>query len=129
MSKQNDERRGWYGGSWVTDLRRLALYLRDGLACVWCLASVGDEGVRLSLDHVRPNLAGGGSGNRNLITCCSRCNSSRKARTVVEFATVIARRLADDTTAGQVVARVRCAVRRKVRTEQARELIAARKIK
>jgi len=129
MSKQNDERRGWYGGSWVTDLRRLALYLRDGLACVWCLASVEDEGVRLSLDHVKPDLAGGGNGNRNLLTCCFRCNSSRKARTVAEFAAVVARRLADGTTPEQVVARVRRAVRRKVRTEEARELIDARKAK
>ena len=41
------------GGKWIRPDKRLALYLRDGMACCWCGASV-EEGEHLTLDHVIP---------------------------------------------------------------------------
>jgi 5-methylcytosine-specific restriction endonuclease McrA len=72
---------GWQGSKWIRPERRLAIYLRDGLACVWCGAAV-EDGVSLSLDHVTCRVHGGDNGNSNLVTACSRCNGSRGSRSV-----------------------------------------------
>lgn len=56
MSAANDLRRKWHGGKWIRVERRLGIYLRDGLACVWCGASVEQDGVQLSLDHLKCNV-------------------------------------------------------------------------
>lgn len=60
-------------GTWVRPTTRLAVYLRDGLGCVYCgkdWSSVNG----LTLDHVVPRVAGGTNDVSNLVTCCRACN-------------------------------------------------------
>lgn len=64
------------GGKWIRQDKRLAIYLRDGLSCVYCGAKV-EDGASLSLDHLLPQSYGGSNGEGNLVTCCGRCNSKR----------------------------------------------------
>ena len=70
---------------WISNAERMAIYLRDGLACTWC-GQAFEDGITLSLDHVQPRSLGGGDTADNLITACHRCNSIRKSRSVREFA-------------------------------------------
>jgi hypothetical protein len=67
----------------------LAVYLRDNLACAYC--GIGaEQGAQLSLDHVKPYSRGGNNRPNNLITCCSRCNSSRADRSLEQFSEAVA---------------------------------------
>ena len=63
--------------NWIRRDKRLAIYLRDGMACAYCGKGVDDEGTRLSLDHLVCRSHGGSNMEGNLITCCISCNSSR----------------------------------------------------
>lgn len=113
----------WQGSKWIRPERRLAIYLRDGLACIWCGASI-EEGALLSLDHVKPHVNGGGNENGNLVTCCKTCNSSRGSRPVATFAKVVASYLGVD--AKGIIQRVRNATRRNVDLAEAKAMIARR---
>lgn len=73
------------GMNWIRKEKRLAIYLRDGMACVYCGAAVEDEHTVLTLDHLRPRSKGGCNSETNLVTCCHRCNSNRQDRPVAEF--------------------------------------------
>lgn len=64
------------GGKWIQPRKRLAIYLRDGMACVYCGAKV-EDGATLSLDHLLPQSYGGSNGEGNLVTCCKACNCKR----------------------------------------------------
>ena len=90
-TKQNDARsRGdWQGMNWIRQEKRLAIYLRDGLACAYCGHGV-EQGVQLTLDHVKPHSKGGSNHESNLVTACARCNSSRGARSVIAFSRAVA---------------------------------------
>lgn len=90
--KNNDARSAgkWQGQNWIRQDARLACYLRDGLACVWCGSSV-EEGAKLTLDHVIPHSQGGSNSPSNLVTACHKCNSVRGARSVEAFAADCAR--------------------------------------
>lgn len=77
------------GAKWIRRDKRLAIYLRDGMACAYC-GSVIEDGVTLGLDHLVPRSAGGGNEAANLITCCNKCNSSRGDRGVTEFVEAVA---------------------------------------
>lgn len=79
----------WQGMNWIRQEKRLAIYLRDGLACAYCGKGVEDE-IKLSLDHIQPFSQGGSNHESNLVTCCSTCNSSRGARPIVDFANAVA---------------------------------------
>ena len=64
---------------WITPLRRLALYIRDGFTCQYCGRDLRDAEPReVTLDHLRPRCRGGSHADRNLITACGRCNYGRK---------------------------------------------------
>lgn len=69
------------GGKWITRTKRLAIYLRDGLACVYCGADGRLPDVHLQIDHyVRPeDVTDPEQMNHesNLVTCCRKCNSSK----------------------------------------------------
>lgn len=86
MCKRNDN---WLGMNWIRQSKRLAIYLRDGLACCYCGASV-EDGVKLTLDHLKPHSKGGSNAETNLVTCCLKCNSSRGNRSVAKFAAAVA---------------------------------------
>lgn len=77
------------GMNWIRKPKRLAIYMRDGLACVYCGEGI-EDGAKLTLDHLVPHSHGGSNDESNLVTACHRCNSKRGNRTVEEFAAGVA---------------------------------------
>jgi 5-methylcytosine-specific restriction endonuclease McrA len=61
----------------LTDALRYAVFLRDGFACLYCLAPA-ESGIVLSVDHVHPRALGGSNAPSNLLTCCLSCNSTKR---------------------------------------------------
>jgi hypothetical protein len=81
----------WQGMNWIRKEKRLAIYLRDGLACVYCGMSIADKNCQLTLDHLEINTD---NSAKNLVTACHGCNSIRsdaKWRSFAGRATTIAR--------------------------------------
>ena len=115
----------WQGMNWIRQDKRLAIYLRDGMACAYCGASV-ESGAKLSLDHLTPHSKGGSNDETNLVTCCCRCNSARQTRSVASFARGVAAWLNVDTS--EIVRHVRNCARRNLKRYrvEARQLIARR---
>jgi 5-methylcytosine-specific restriction endonuclease McrA len=72
------------GSKWARPDLRLAVYLRDGRACVYCQRDAS-MGAVLSLDHVIPVIHKGSNHPTNLVTACVNCNSSRQDRPMVEW--------------------------------------------
>lgn len=116
---------GYQGMNWIRPEKRLAIYLRDGLACVYCGAPI-EEGTQLSLDHIIPYSKGGSHDASNLVTCCSRCNSARGNRSWKKFASAVAEYLDHGITADAIVKRIENARRRVLLTKEAKAMIAAR---
>jgi hypothetical protein len=128
MSKANTNRsETWAGMNWIRQDKRLAIYLRDGLACMYCGATV-EDGATLSLDHVAPHSHGGSNSERNLVTCCSKCNSSRGNRDVTDFATAVAGYVNHGTTGESIMAAIRSNTRKSLKPfrAEAKELISRR---
>ena len=128
--RSNDARsRGdWQGMNWIRQEKRLAIYLRDGLACAWCSASI-EDGTTLSLDHLTPHSKGGSNRESNLVTACSRCNSSRGNRSVRKFAEVVAAYLSalyPEAVANSIESHVRDCSGRPLDLAAAKQLIARR---
>ena len=69
--------------NWITKKRRLAIYLRDNFRCGYC-GKGPDDGVVLSIDHIVAVASTGKAKkvSRYLITCCRRCNSRKRDRTM-----------------------------------------------
>lgn len=74
----------WHGMNWITRHKRLAIYLRDGLGCIYCGLGVDDE-VKLTLDHITPRKRKGTNAASNLVTSCHGCNSKRQAMPFDQF--------------------------------------------
>lgn len=114
----------YQGMNWIRPAKRLAIYMRDGLACCYCGEGV-EEGAVLTLDHFKPYSKGGSNHESNLFTACRRCNSSRGTRSVAGFCkTVVAYiggRKADD-----VLTFIMNTRRRTLDVTAAKALIAAR---
>jgi 5-methylcytosine-specific restriction endonuclease McrA len=75
-------------GQWISNHRRLAIYLRDGFACVYCgefLHTATPD--RVTLDHLKTRASGGTNDSRNLVTACRTCNSARGSKPWRRFAT------------------------------------------
>lgn len=122
----NARQRGeWQGMNWIRQEKRLAIYLRDGMACMWCGSGV-DNGAQLTLDHIKPHSKGGSNDATNLITCCKRCNDSRGARGVKMFAQAVAEYVNHGLTAVQITDTIRRNRYRALNVAEARQLIAAR---
>lgn len=102
-----------HGMNWASPHKRLAIYLRDGLQCLYCCATI-EAGAQLTLDHLRPRIEGGGNMPRNLITACAVCNSARGKRAWRRYASPEARR------------RIEAARRRRINPLAARAIIEAR---
>jgi 5-methylcytosine-specific restriction endonuclease McrA len=51
------------------------IHLRDGFQCQYCGKIFPRN--QLTLDHVQPKRYGGNNSYRNLVCCCSPCNSKR----------------------------------------------------
>ena len=75
------------GGKWIRADKRLAIYLRDRFACLYCLTDLhGADPRDLTLDHVTTISNGGHNRSGNLVTCCRSCNSRRQDTPVTRFA-------------------------------------------
>ena len=98
--------RTWHGAKWCRRSTRLAIYHRDGHACVYC----GATGT-LSLDHVVPEEHGGSHAPTNLVTACFSCNSARQHRTMRAWLAYLRTKGVDTT-----------GIARRVRRATAREL-------
>ena len=73
------------GMNWIRLSTRLAIYDRDGFACVYCRQGAETEGVKLTLDHVLPCAHGGTNSPGNLVTACVSCNSAKGALTLRQW--------------------------------------------
>lgn len=117
--------RSGQGMKWIRTAKRLAIYLRDGLACAWCGATI-EDGTILTLDHLTPQSKGGSNHERNLVTCCKRCNDSRGNRSVNRFAGVVAAYLNHGVTPADILVHVQLTRRGKLDIKAAKDLIARR---
>lgn len=124
-TETSSRKQTWNGSKWCSRTLRLAIYLRDGMACCYYGASI-EDGAILSLDHLKPHVNGGGDDPRNLVTACTRCNSSRGKRSVAAFARAVAEYLNHGLEAETIIAHVRNCARRAVPTVEALELIKRR---
>ena len=113
------------GMNWIRQEKRLAIYLRDGLACAYCGSTV-ESGAQLSLDHITPHSLGGNNKETNLVTCCSKCNSLRGNREAEVFAASVAGYLNHGITGEVIMAHVNDCVSRKLDIKTAKELISRR---
>ncbi len=113
------------GMNWISQHKRLAIYMRDGLACAYCGSSV-EEGTQLTLDHLTPYSFGGSNHETNLVTCCQKCNSSRGNRDVESFANATAGYLNHGLQGSDILAHIADCTRRKLDTKSAKELVERR---
>jgi hypothetical protein len=111
--------------NWIRKEKRLSIYLRDGLACVWCGQAV-EDGIKLTLDHLIPHSQGGSNQADNLVTSCHMCNSSRGARAWKIFADVVATYRNHGLTTKQLTRYITATVKRPLDIPAAKALIAAR---
>ena len=115
------------GMNWIRQTKRLAIYLRDGMACAYCAATI-EDGAKLTLDHLTPYSDGGSNSASNLVTCCHKCNSSRGNRDWREFAGVTASYVNHGVTAESIINFVTLTVTRDLPMAEAIELIARRAV-
>ncbi len=113
------------GQNWIRPEKRLAIYLRDGLACVWCGTSIEDD-AKLTLDHLRPYGKGGSNHETNLTTCCHKCNSVRQDRSAVDFATVSAAYIAHGITPHAILEQIAEKTARPLDMAEAKAMISRR---
>ncbi len=88
------------GGKWLAKDKRHAIYLRDGRTCAYCgRAVVVGAHVSVSgaatVDHVVPEVEGGGREAANLVTSCVGCNSSKGAQSMRSWLKVLRSRGVD----------------------------------
>ena len=106
------------GSKWIRPSTRLAIYIRDGLACAYCGSTVEDAAT-LTLDHVCPCELGGNNDPANLVTACLSCNSTKRALTLRAWFAVLRDRGVDTTAIG---AKIRRQTKRDLATYRAQAL-------
>ena len=80
----------------------------------------------LTLDHLIPWSAGGTNEAENIVSSCSRCNSSRGARDWKVFVKAVAQYLNRGVTAKQIIVHIEETRRRPLDIAAAKEMIARR---
>jgi hypothetical protein len=108
--------------NWIRPATRVAIYMRDGLACSWCGSAI-EDGARLTLDHCKPRSKGGSNDPTNLVTSCFKCNSSRGNRSLSAFAKAVALYVDHDQTAAGILAHIKRTRSRKLDKNAARAII------
>lgn len=121
-SKSNGQGQGM---NFVRPEKRIALYVRDGLACAYCGSGI-EDGTKLTLDHLVAHSHGGSNHATNLVTACHKCNSSRGNRDWREFAATVAAYLNHGISAQDIIGHIETTVQRPVDVKQAKEIIARR---
>lgn len=112
------------GMHWIRDEKRLAIYLRDGMACIYCGATVEDESTILTLDHIKPYSKSGSNDATNLVTACRHCNSSRGDRALTTFCKAVAEYIKGD--AQDIMRRIQRHRRRKIDVAAAKRIMEER---
>lgn len=115
----------YQGSKWIRREKRLAIYLRDGMACAWCGMGI-EDGIRLTLDHLIPHIHGGSNEATNLVTSCLTCNSSRGDRPIIEFACAVAQYKNHDLTWDSVLDHITDCIERPLDLTAAKLLIERR---
>ncbi len=73
-------------GSWIRSDKRLAIYLRDGFQCIYCLKDLSYASpMDITLDHLKTKSDQGNNHESNLITACRSCNCSRQDKPLSRF--------------------------------------------
>ena len=114
-----------HGQKWLRNEKRIALYLRDGLACCYCASGV-EDGAKLTLDHLTPHSHGGTNDAANLVTACLKCNSARGNRDWREFAAKVAEYLNHGIEAQDIIDHIETTIQRPIDTAEAKAIIARR---
>ena len=109
----------------ISKPKRVAIYLRDGLACVYCGEDI-EGGAKLRLDPLKPYSKGGTNETSNLVTACLSCNSGRGNHSVRGFCRVVAAYLNNGVTGAEIERNVRTAAARKIDLAAAKALIERR---
>lgn len=112
------------GSKWIRPEKRAAIYIRDNHTCAYCGASVVEDGIVLTLDHLQACELGGGNEAENLVTCCLSCNSSKRALTLRAWLGTLRDRGVDTT---GLAAKIRRQTRKPINVTAGRELLAAAK--
>ena len=107
---------------WIQPSTRVAIYLRDGLACSWCGTTL-EQGAQLTLDHCKPRSKGGNNDATNLITSCFKCNSSRGTRSLVAVAKAVATYVNHEQTKEGILRHITTIRQRKLDRKAARKII------
>jgi len=88
-TKKTNSRKGNHqaAGQWIRTDKRLAIYLRDRMTCIYCLRDLhGADPQDITLDHVQCQSDGGSNHESNLVTSCRSCNCSRQDKPIARFA-------------------------------------------
>jgi hypothetical protein len=121
-SKSNGQGQGM---NFVRPEKRIAFYLRDGLACAYCGSGI-EDGTKLTLDHLAPHSQGGSNAATNLVTACHKCNSSRGARDWRAFAETVAAYLNHGITAEAIINHIETTIQRPLDVPAAKAILANR---
>jgi hypothetical protein len=113
------------GMNWISQVKRLAIYLRDGLACCYCGATV-EDGATLTLDHLKPYSKGGSNHETNLVTCCHKCNSFRGNRSYTSFAHTVAAYINHGLTGEAIIGYIKHTVKRALNIAEAKAMVERR---
>jgi 5-methylcytosine-specific restriction endonuclease McrA len=100
----------WHGSNWIRKDKRLAIYRRDDLSCVYCGATVEDD--LMTLDHLIAVELGGTNHESNLVTCCRSCNSAKGKMSVRQFLNFLRGRSVDTKL---IALRIRKTIKRKLK--------------
>ncbi len=111
---------------WCKQAKRLAIYHRDGFACVVCGAAAEDEEVELTLDHLVARELGGTHDPSNLVTMCRSCNCAKQDKTKRAWLGWLRDR---GLNASRIARRIRTSVRRPLNRAEGRRLARARKVR
>lgn len=115
------------GMNFVRIEKRIALYIRDGLACCYCGSGI-ESGATLTLDHLHPRSLSGKADNSatNLVTACQKCNSSRGNRDWRVFAATVAAYLNHGITADDITSHIETTIQRPLDVPAAKAILANR---
>jgi 5-methylcytosine-specific restriction endonuclease McrA len=98
------------GSNWIRREKRIAIYRRDNHTCVYCGREVATEVA--TLDHVLACEIGGDNSEKNLVTACLSCNSSKRDLPLAKFLSTLADRGVDTVM-----------VRRNIKNQTSRKLV------
>jgi hypothetical protein len=99
----------------------LIIFERDGFKCIYCGRTSYHDGVKLTIDHIRPITKKGRDTADNLVTACHTCNMEKKSRSLLDQAEDLIR---DEVAKRNEVAGINHKQMIKIKTEYRREKLA-----